>query len=233
MFRRLLGVIGLGAASTLSLGFAQVGTSVDAGAAGGGASTTCHFGGWVNVDLLAQGHAKKGKNAIWVTSGGPVSCSGKHAGPGQFVSDDEHVSNTMTCSNDPNPPVICPAGDYVYSSALEFTSQLSTVTGNMGWVIGTTSYDESTMSSAAATTGLGPGECPSGEYGYVLSGHLLKASGKVTAKSALVTICFSGDSGSGTTNNFSSDLAAEIGGDTMLDIFRANLDPAATSIVFS
>jgi hypothetical protein len=233
MVRKLMAVMVLGAVPALSFGVAQFATSGEAGAAGTGGSTTCHGvpGAWVNFapGITAQGRAKKGNRSGWPESGGQLSCTGKHAGSGGFLGASQTVSNTLTCSDDPNPPVDCPAGDYVYLSALEISAQFGTVTGTASWFIGSKTYDSTTTSSAAATTGSGPGECPSGEDGYVLFGHLTKPT---TAKSTTMTICFLGDFGSGTTNNFADDLASELAGNTSIDIGEGDLDATASSILF-
>ena len=71
----------------------------------------------------------------------------------------------------------------------------------------------------------GPTPPPGSELGFVLTGTD-KASGTYKGQAVAVVACLGGDSGPGTTDNFSRDLSCPATGPTACTIATADIDPA-------
>ncbi len=83
-----------------------------------------------------------------------------------------------------------------------------------------------------APTGSGPGNCPSGETGFVLTGHVATPASQ-SGETSTITTCFSKDTGTNTTGNFYNDVVSEAGGNKTIVIATAQFDPTTSSIQFS
>jgi len=228
-----MSVIALSSVPVLSFGVAQLATSGNAVAAGG-KSTTCSGVGstvtFATPGISQTGVASASKKSTSMTSSAPLTCTGQHAGTGTLAANKIKSKSTTTCSNDTQPkPSGCTAapGDYVYDSA----DQLATGSGTLYKAVPTTSFTIGSTSYVAANTSSASATCPSGEAGFVLTGHLT-APASQSGKATTITACLETDSGTGTTGHLEADLISEIGGDSTMLITSSGFDPSASSIVF-
>jgi hypothetical protein len=225
-----MAVVALSAVPVISVGAVSVATSGNAFAAG--KSTTC-TGGPGSVKFAAPGLSDLGTASVSAkskakTTAGPITCTGGKKGNGTLAVSKITSTSTTTCASDSTPPSPCPSGDFVYDSAGQFASGSGTLFQSVpttSWTIGTTTYTASNTGSASAT-------CPTGEVGFVLTGHLT-APASLSGKATTITACLNGDTGTGTSGSFQADLFGELGGNTVTIIKTALFDPAASSIVFA
>jgi hypothetical protein len=234
-----MAIVAVSAVPVLSFGVAQVATSTNAFAAGG--KTTCSGGTSQTVTFAAPGisnqgtasASKKSTSTTSASSGG--TCTGKHAGTGTVASGSIKTKTTVTCASDTNPPSPCPSGDFVYDSASQFIGGASTLykaVKTTSFTVGSMSYVAANTASAQAGTGTGPGNCPSSEPGFVLTGHLT-APASQSGKATTVTACLSTDTGPNTTGSFVNDITSEVLGNTTIVITSASIDSATSSIEFA
>jgi hypothetical protein len=142
-------------------------------------------------------------------------------------------SSTTLCQNDTTPPTPCPTGEYVYDSAVEFADlQLYQAEKTTSWKVGSTTYRTKNTGSPTVGAGSGPGNCPPGEVGLVLTGQLTAPASQI-GKSTEITACFLADSGPGTSGSFANDIVAEVAGNTGITIQTATLDAANSTVEFA
>ena len=225
-----MAIVAVGALPILSVGVAQVATSTNAFAAG--TTTTCMGGSGQTVTFAAPGISiqgtaqvsKKSKSSTSSSTGG--TCTGKHPGTGTVAGGSIKTVSKVTCATDSNPPSPCPTGDFVYDSASQFVGGASTLVKGVpttSFTIGSTSYVAANTAPAQAGSGSGPGNCPAGETGFVLTGALTAPAAQKGAATT-ITACLSTDSGPGTSGNFFNDVVAELGGNTTMVIQTATID---------
>jgi hypothetical protein len=144
-------------------------------------------------------------------------------------------TSTTLCQNDTTPPSPCPSGEFVYDSVAQLAASQGTLFKSdkkTSWKVGSTTYTTKNTGSPAAGTGTGPGNCPSGEVGFVLTGKLTAPATQV-GKSTEITACLNTDTGPGTSGSFATDVVAEAGGNTAITIVTATLDAANSTIQFA
>ncbi len=242
MLRKLMSVIALCSVPVLSFGVAQLATSANASAAKGG-TTTC--GGtpgakaqkvkFAKPGISNQGTASASSTSASKTTAGSITCTGGHKGTGTVAASKVTTTSTTTCASDANPPSPCPSGDYVYDSVAELIAGGSTLYQGVpttSFKIGSTAYVIDNTASKTAPTGSGPGNCPSGETGFVLTGHVATPASQ-SGEASTITTCFSKDTGTNTTGNFYNDVVSEAGGNKTIVIATAQFDPTTSSIQFS
>ncbi len=252
MFRKLMAGVVLCSVPILSFGVAQI---VSTGTAGAATTTTCN-GGAQKVTFATPGLSYTGSAEVAQVSTAKTSlnkalkCTGKHKGTGTVAKDKIKTTATTQCSGVVPPPP-APSGctgnpnDWVYDTV----GGLATGAGMLWqevpttkWTIGATTYTAANTSSAAAgnyTSGpvTQPGLCPGAgepngtELGFVLDGTLT-APAADAGQTTEITVCFLGDSGPGTSNNFTNDVVAAAGGNTAITIASASFDQATSSIFF-
>jgi hypothetical protein len=225
----------------LSFGVAQMASTGTAGAAG---NTICTGSGAGSVVTFAPpglsftGTASVSAKSTTKTSAGALSCvtGTKPPKAGSLLAGKIVSTSTVTCANDTNPPPNpCPTGEFVYDSVAQLIAGAGTLQNSdkkTEWKIGATTYIAKNTANPAAGTGTGPGNCPSGDVGFVLTGKLT-APATLVGKSTEVTACILMDSGPGTTNNFLADVTAAAGGNTGITIATGTLDAANSSIEFA
>jgi hypothetical protein len=227
----------LSSVPVLTFGIAQVATSGSAGAAG---STTCTGAGalvtFAPPGLSDLGTASISAKSITKTGSAAMSCTnGTTTTPGTLSAGKIVSKSTTLCQNDTNPPNPCPTGEYVYDSVAQLASSASTLyksDKSTSWVIKGVTYKTANTGSSTAGTGTGVGLCPSGEVGFVLTGHLVLPSSQL-GKSTEITACLNTDTGPNTTGSFAADVTSEAGGNTSITIQTSTLDGATSSIVFA
>ncbi len=241
MFRKLMAGVILCSVPVLSFGVAQLATTGTAMAAG---NTTCIGTGvagqvvtFVSPGLSNLGTASASAKSTTNTSSGPLSCTNSKGkvSSGTLNASKIKAKSTTTCASDPTPPSPCPTGDFVYDSA----SQLATGANllfkevkTVSWVIKGVTYTSAETASSSSTSGSGPGECPSSEVGFVLSGHLT-APASMNGKSTEITACLNTDAGPNTTGSFLNDIGAELGGNNSIVITSSTEDGLSSSILFA
>ncbi len=171
------------------------------------------------------------------TGSGKLSCvtGSKPAKSGTLLAGKITSTSTLMCQNDTNPPPSCPTGEFVYGSISQLLAGQGTLQQSdkkTSWTIGSTTYVAKNTANPTAGTGTGPGNCPSNEVGFVLTGKLT-APASQAGKSTEVTACLLGDTGPNTTGNFLNDVTTAAGGNTSIVIQTASLDPATSTIEFA
>jgi hypothetical protein len=247
VFRKLMAGVVLCSVPVLSFGVAQIATSGTAGAAtetvctGNGAGAVVTF---ATPGLSNEGTAAVSAKSTTKTGSAPLSCKAgtKPAKAGSLLASKIKSTSTTMCTGPtapPNPPTPCPAGEFVYDSVAQLGASMSTLYQSdkvTSFSIGTTTYKTKNTGSPAVGTGSGPGNCPSGEVGFVLTGTLT-APASLAGKSSEVTACLLGDgngsAGMNTTGNFSADVVAAAGGNNTIVIGTATLDAANSSVEFA
>jgi hypothetical protein len=227
----------LGSVPVIGVGVAQIATTGIAGAAttnctGSGTGQTVTFAQPGIPGLTAQGTAQVSKKAKVTTNSGTMTCVKGVKPPknGTVGAITITTKSKTTCANDTtDPPTPCtPSTDYVVDSAQGYASSASTLWKEIpseSFTVGATSY-------TGVFTSSGTGTCPSGEAGFLLTGHLTVPAAD-NGKALNINACLNTDTGSGTTGNFLADIGAEIGGDNLITIATAQLDPANTTISFA
>jgi hypothetical protein len=226
----------------LSFGVAQIATTGTAMAAG---TTTCTgtsaAGGQVITfappGLSDLGTASASAKSTTNASSGPLSCltSKGKSETGTLDASKIKAKSTTTCASDTNPPSPCPAGDFVYDSASQLASGASLLFKEVKtttWVIKGVTYTSANTASSSATAGSGPGECPSTEVGFVLTGHLT-APASMSGKSTELTACLNTDAGTNVSGSFLNDIGAELGGNNSIVITSSTEDGLSSSLVFA
>ena len=241
MFRKLMAGVVLCSVPILSFGVAQVVTTGTAGAA----STTLCTGvapgsvvSFASPGLSFTGTASVSAKSVSKTGTGKLSCvtGTKPAKSGTLLAGKITSKSTVTCDNDTNTkPNPCPSGEFVYDSVNQLVAGAGTLQQSdkkTSWTIGSTTYVAKNTANPTAGTGTGPGNCPSGEVGFVLTGKLTAPASQV-GKSTEVTACLNTDTGPGTTGSFLNDLTTAGGGNQSITIATASLDPATSTIEFA
>ena len=188
--------------------------------------------------LSNQGAASVSATSITKTGTGNLSCvtGTKPPKSGKLLAGKIKSTSTLMCQNDTNPPPNpCPSGEFVYGSIAQLLAGQGTLQQSdkkTSWTIGTTTYIAKNTANPAAGIGTGPGNCPSNEVGFVLTGHLT-APAALSGKSTEVTACLLADTGPNTTGNFLNDVTTAAGGNTSIVIETATLDPATSTIQFA
>jgi hypothetical protein len=231
----------------LSFGVAQVATT---GTAGAVTETVCS--GTTNPGALVTfatpglsdlGTAQVSTKSTTTTGVSPLSCVAGTKPPKSGSLLASKIVSTATsadlCQNVTSPPSPCPTGEYVYDSVAELASSQSTLFKSdktTSWKVGSTTYKTKNTGSPAVGTGTGPGNCPSGDVGFELTGKLT-APASQAGKSTEITACILGDSngaqGMGTSGNFGADVVAEAGGNMGIVIGQATLDAPNSSVEFA
>jgi hypothetical protein len=231
----------LGSVPVIGVGVAQVATTGIAGAAttdctGTGTGQTVTFSSTNIPGLSAQGYAQVSKKAKITTNSGTISCVKGIKPPkaGTVGAITISSKSTLTCGNaaskgDTDPPSPCsPSSDFIVNSAFGYSSSASTLWKEIpseSWTVGATHY-------TGVFTSSGMGTCPSGEAGFLLSGHITVPAAD-SGKALNINACLLGDTGTATTGNFLADIGAEIGGDNLITIVTATLDPSNTTLNFA
>ena len=203
-------------------------TGVAPGSAVGFASPGLSFTGTASISAKSTTKTGTGRLSC-VTGTKPPKSGALHKG--KITS-----TSTTTCDNDTNTkPNPCPSGEFVYGSIAQLVAGAGTLQQSdkkTSWTVGSTTYVTKNTANPAAGTGTGPGNCPSGEVGFVLTGKLT-APATQAGKSTEVTACLNTDTGPGTTGSFLADLTTAGGGDQSITIATASLDPATSTIEFA
>ncbi len=243
VFRKLMAGVVLCSVPVLSFGVAQIATTGTAGAAG---STVCSGSGagavvsFATPGLSNLGTAQVSAKSTTKTGTAPLNCvTGTKSKKGSLLASKIKSTSTTLCQNDSNPPSPCPTGEFVYDSVAQLAASMGTLYQSdkvTSFSIGTTTYKTKNTGSPAVGTGTGPGNCPAGEVGFVLTGTLTAPASQV-GKSSEVTACLLGDGngtgGMNTTGNFAADVTAEAGGNNTIVIGTATLDAANSTIEFA
>jgi hypothetical protein len=240
MFRKLMALIVVSSVPVLSFGVAQVATSGNAWAA---TSTTCTGtpGAAAQVVTFAppglsnQGAASISAKSIAKVSSGAITCTGGKPGTGTVAASKVVSKSTLLCQNDTNPPSPCPTGEYVYDSVAQFlnpSAPLNKSVKTTTWTDKGVKYVAANTAACATTQTGCAGTCPTGEAGFVLTGHLTVPL-SMSGQSTLITACFDQDTGTNTTGNFVNDVTAEAQGNKTIIITTVSFDPASSSIVFA
>ncbi len=233
----------LGSVPVIGVGVAQVVTTSVAGAAttdctgtGTGQTVTFSQASPPVPGLTAQGTAQVSKKTKITTNTGTISCvkGVKPPKSGTVAAITITSKSKLTCGNaasmgDTDPPSPCsPSTDYIVNSAFGYASSASTLWKEIpseSWTVGATHY-------TGVFTSSNTGTCPSGEAGFLLTGHITVPAAD-NGKALNINACLNTDTGTGTTGNFLADIGAEIGGDNAITIVTATLDPANTTIDFA
>lgn len=226
-------VLSFGVAQVVTTGIASAATTGCTGTAPG---QTVTFQSSSIPGLSAQGTAQVSKTAKIPTSAGTISCvtGSKPPKNGTVAALTIKSKSKLTCANaasmgDTDPPVPCtPSTDFIVDSSFGFATTSGSLFKEVpseSWTVGATHYTAVFTGSKAAT-------CPGGESGFELDGHLTVPASQ-SGKTATVVACLNGDTGPNTTNNFTADITAELGGNNTVVIQTATLDPANTTISFA
>jgi hypothetical protein len=243
VIRKLMAAIVVSSVPVLSFGVAQVATTGSAGAA---ATVTCTETSGQVLTFAPPGLSDLGTasaSATWKerASSAPLACDiGGKTYTGGLAGYKPALKSTTTCSDDATPPASCTGepGEYVVGSVGQYESAQQrlwqALHGQVSWTVSPPKgpcggkCSMVPTSSSEAAQGTGPGNCPLGETGYVVIGHLSTS----TSALAEMTTCFEGDTGQDTTGNFAADVESELGGNQSLDITSAETDPTTSSISY-
>jgi hypothetical protein len=240
VIRKLTAAIVVISVPVLSFGVAQIATTGSALAAGGPVTCTGTSAGQV-LTYAAPGLSDLGfaqQSDKWKDTAGSAALkctgNGKH-GAGTFYAFKVNATSTTTCASDPNPPQPCPSGDYVYNSVNQYLNPDTLWKAVPVFVIRIPPVPCGDCplplhidndASSIASTGSGPGDCPSTELGVVFDGHLSTSPSRSTE----ITSCYSTDTGPGTSGNYAADFNSELAGNQSIVIQSVTLDGAASSV---
>lgn len=236
----------LGSVPVIGVGVAQVATTSIAGAAttdctgtGTGQTVTFSQASPPVPGLTAQGTSQVSKKNKITSNAGTISCvkGVKPPKAGTVGAITINSKSKLTCGNaasmgDTNPPVPCtPSTNFIVNSINGYATSASTIWKEIpseSWTVGATHY-------TGVFTSSNTGTCPSGEAGFLLTGHITVPAAD-SGKALNINACLLGDTGPNTSGNFLTDVGAELGGGptgNAITIVTAQLDPANTTLNFA
>jgi hypothetical protein len=189
---------------------------------------TCHLSAgtvtFATPGLSGNGSITSATTSSSSTSAETLSCgsAGTGSSSGQSI-----VTDNTACTGTNAPEPGCTLGQYSYDTVGGFTSGSSTLWTRLSkfkFKIGTTTYKAKSSSSKQTV-------CGGIEGGFVIKGKLTAPAAHAGEATKLV-VCFSGDSGSHTTDNFTTDFG-NASSNPLIVIATAGIDPTLSKVKIS